>query len=290
MRKGYCVTIEPRAVPMPTRSLCVLHANCQGEPLAQLLRLSPDFERLFYIQHYLNYTREPVPQDAMTQAEVFIYQHLGPQWEGLSSAVLQQQLGPKARSFCIPNMFFKGYWPFWTSHSPIDFGDAVLDKLIDAKADKAAILKIYVHGDIHKFTDPDAEVAASLEKERQKERMCDVPIASLVEEFWRDECLFYTVNHPGKRLLFHVAEGVLHWLGLPPLPHWVKREYEPEYAEFELPIHPQLAEHFALPFARPGHLFRIFARKMDFARYVSRYIDCRQHDFQESFQAYLQLV
>ena len=275
---------------MPNRALCLIHANCQGEPLADLLCLSPDFARLFQIRHYTNYTKEPVPQQCLDTASVFLYQHMAPCWKEVSSEALLARLAPSAARFCIPNPLFKGYWPFWTSHGAVDFGDTVLDRLIDAGAQKPEILKIYLGGDVRRFADLDAVAASSLAHEYKKEVPCDVKTAHIVEELWRKEPLFYTVNHPGKRLLLQVADAVIDFLGLPPLSSGVKDSYEPEYAEFEQPIHPQLAEHMGLPFARTGHEFRIYKRRMDFARYVSRYIDCRQQGMAQGFQAYLQLV
>ena len=275
---------------MPQQALCLIHANCQGEPLADALRLSPDFARLFRIRHYTNYIKEPLEQQDLDTASVFLYQHLGPCWEAVASDSLLARLAPSAVRFCLPNPFFMGYWPFWTAHSHIDFSDTLLDRLIEAGAQKPEIFKIYLEGDIRKFTDPDAVVADTLAREQKKEASCDVKTASLVEELWRSEPLFYTVNHPGKRLLFHIADAVLDFLGLPALTNEAKEAYTPDYANFELPIHPQLARYLSLPFAGQGHEFRIFDRRMDFARYVSRYIDCRQQGYTESFMAYLQLV
>ena len=275
---------------MPKRALCLVHANCQGEPLADLLRLSPEFDRLFHIRHYTNYTKEPVPQQDLDTAAVFLYQHMAPCWEEVSTESLLARLAPSASRFCIPNPLFKGYWPFWTSRNAVDFGDTILDKLIDAGAQKPEILKIYLDGDIRKFIDLEAATAGTLAHEYGKEAPCDVKTAHIVEELWRREPLFYTANHPGKRLLFQVADAVIAFLGLPALAQSAKDSFEPGYADFEQPIHPQLAEYMGLPFARLGHEFRIYQRRMNFARYVSRYIDCRQQGLAQGFQAYLQLV
>ena len=100
-------------------SICILHANCQGGPLTRLLRLSPAFSRRWDILHITNYDRSPVPSDALEHCSLFLYQHLGPQWGDLASENLLSRLPRNAVSLCLPNLFFMGYWPFWTSDSSI---------------------------------------------------------------------------------------------------------------------------------------------------------------------------
>lgn len=70
------------------RQLCVLHANCQGEPMAALLRLCPGFAARYEIRLFTNYTREPVPDEVLSSCSLFLFQHLGPQWNGLASEAL----------------------------------------------------------------------------------------------------------------------------------------------------------------------------------------------------------
>ncbi|MDR1242950.1 MAG: hypothetical protein LBM00_09275 [Deltaproteobacteria bacterium] len=269
---------------------CLLHANCQGEPLAELLSLSAEFGRNWEIRHYINYTKEAVPASALENCDFFIYQFLDEKWADLASASLLEQLNPKADAFCMPSMFFKGCWPFWTIHSPIDFGDSMLNKLIDAGAGKPEILKIYLQGDISRFVDLQANLENTLQAEEEKETVCSLRTTPLVRELWREEMLFYTCNHPGKRLLAFLADAILKRLGYAELPEKTVQAYEPEYADFELPVHPQLAEFFNLRYAGRGYEFRIFNRRMDFARYISRYVECRLQGLDKEFLAFLQLV
>jgi hypothetical protein len=268
---------------------CLLHANCQGEPLAEILRLSPGFHRTWEIRHYTNYIKEPVPAAALESCDFFVYQRLGEEWGKFASAALLGRLSPKAEVFCMPAMFFKGCWPFWTN-GPIDFSDSLLNRLIDAGAGKAEILRIYLHGDISRFVDLNANLENTFKLEEEKELHCSLRTVPLVRELWRREMLFYTCNHPGARLLVLLANGILKRLGFEELPERIAREYEPEYAEFELPVHPQVADFFNLAYAGKGYEFRVFKRRMDFARYVSRYVECRLQGLDKDFLAFLQLV
>lgn len=271
--------------------LCIIHANCQGDPLAELLAASPEFSGSWRIRQYTNYTREEIPAAELAEAELFLYQYLGPEWEDVASDALLARLNSKARALCVPNMFFQGYWPFWTNKSPMaEFGDALLDKLIDSGARKPEILRVYLYGPVERMLDPAEALAETLRIERWKEERCAVRTADVVERHWRYEPLFHTGNHPGKRLLLHVADSLLDLLGLPPVPQTFRQSYSPEYANFDLPIHPRVGTFFQLPFATEDSLYAVFGRTMNCARYTSRYIDCRLNKVEETFLGYLQLV
>jgi len=112
-----------------TREICLLHANCQGEPLAQLLAVSPEFAARWAIYRYTNYTREAIPDFVLKKATLFLYQA---PWVGVGHCVLRCSAGlPRAygKTNVYPQYVFWGYWPFWTKGSPMDFGDFFWDKL-----------------------------------------------------------------------------------------------------------------------------------------------------------------
>lgn len=267
-----------------------MHANCQGEPLALLLAKSPEFSAKWRVAHYTNYTREAIPKSVLKTATLFVYQHLGAEWGEVASQALSARLNPLAERVCVPNMFFAGYWPFWTSKSPMNFGDYFLDKLYEAGAGKPEILRIYRHGNVAAMADLEGVVAETLALERKKEERCVVKTADFVEKHWRSMRLFQTVNHPEAPLLVVTAQGILAHLGLSPLPDSVCREFTFDYEGFELPIHPKVAARHGLSFAGEDAEYRVFGRKMTFDQYISRYIDCRMNHMEADFLAYLQLV
>lgn len=301
------------------RSLCLIHANCQGDPLARLLAASPQFAARYEIRRYTNYLRERVAPAELSGCGLFLYQHLGEKWDDHASDKLLSMVNPTARVLRLPNMLFTGYWPFWTNKSPMDFGDAFLDRLVSMGLGMAEILHVYLHGDIAAKYDLDAMLRASLDVERDKERGADVergragcrdvdrgngaagrvlpggipavvaPTVELVESLWKEERLFATINHPNRRLVLHVAEGVLAALDMDPLPPAVRDGFTDPYPEFELPIHPQVAAHHGLAFGGPDATYNIYGRRMTFDDYVRRYADCRLRGI-DNFIGYLQLV
>ncbi|MDR1686140.1 MAG: hypothetical protein LBR82_06850 [Desulfovibrio sp.] len=279
---------------MPEK-LCLLHANCQGEELETLLTASRAFSSVYRIVRRTNYTREPILPEDLERCALFLYQHLDAHWGDLASEALMRRLPRAARSLRIPNMFFKGYWPFWTSSGPINFGDGILNRLLDEGTPKEIILAVYLRGDVEAFGDFQAAVDESLTSTEADDPEKIFGLGECIREHWKTRMLFHTVNHPGAELLMHTADIVLRKLGFPPLggderAGLCRRGLFPSYADFDLPVHPATAAFHGLPFAGPGTRFTVFGRKMTFEQYVSRYIDCRLAGLEAAFMGYLQLV
>jgi hypothetical protein len=130
-------------------------------------------------------------------------------------------------------------------------------------------------------------VAESQALERRREQHALISLADYVEERWREEQLFTTVNHPGPELLRRIADAVLKELGLPPsgFPAGLDLACDPH---FELPIHPVAGRHFGLPFAGEDRRYHVYANALTFREYALCYADCRRRGL--NFLEYLQAV
>ena len=271
------------------KRLCILHANCQGDPLAFLLAASPEFSSIYAIRRFVNYRREPIPGELLARCSLFLFQPLGDAWDELSSSRLAERLRPDARCLRIPNMFFKGYWPFWTNAGPLDFGDSFLDHLADQGLSRAEAMHVYLRGKLETKYDLDAIARESLARERHKENPSAVKTADFVAAHWRNRQLFSSVNHPAPELMVRVADAILAALDLPPVPEAIRRACPPCDADFDLPVHPAVGRHFGLPFVSEERRYNIFGRSLTFAEYAACYLDCRLRGL-DNFITYLHLV
>ena len=274
------------------KELCIIHANCQADPMLELLLRHPLFCRRFVVEKYTNYRREKIDPARLAACDVFMYQHLGDKWGEHASTHLLNLVNPKALALRLPNMLFKGYWPFWTNRSPSDFGDSFLDRLLDMGLGKREILHLYLHSDITRKFDLTAMFEESIAIERDKEKGCVASYVDLMLHHFRQEQLFGTINHPRPRLLWHMTQGVLAALDLPALPGADSQAYAQfadPYAEFALPIHPQVAAFHNLVFAGANTRYEVFGKQKTFAEYVNNYVDCRLHGL-ASFVGYLQVA
>ncbi|UZP67174.1 WcbI family polysaccharide biosynthesis putative acetyltransferase [Desulfovibrio mangrovi] len=272
-----------------SRKLCLIHANCQGDPLRKLLMLHPQFGQEFEVVKYTNYLRESIPDEQLRSCSLFLYQPLGEKWDDHASDALLARVNPDAVNLAIPNMLFKGYWPFWTNRSPIEFGDAFLDKLVGMGLEKKEILYICLHTDIAAKHDLAAMFEKSILHEIEKEKGCVVGTVDLVLERFRTEKLYNTINHPNRRLILHVTAGILSHLGYAPLPRVLVDAFQDPYPEFELPLHPQIAAFHSLSFGDAATRYNVFGKMRTYEEYVGFYVDCRQLNIRD-FSSYLHLV
>ena len=258
------------------RELCIVHANCQGEPLVDRLNCCPDFKARFECRVILNYVREPVPDELLRQCSLFLYQHLGDNWGGLASEVLLAKLPDKAGSLCIPNMFFKGYWPSWSGRPGFNYRCEVLDELIDKGLPPEEVIMLYLRTDMAARFDLLSLTADTIKREREREAHTPVKYLDEILRNYREIRLFNTVNHPGPLLLNHAARGILSELGFPDPSGGALQALGDPFPEFEQPINPKIAAFFGWDFAGPETEYMVYGRKMTFARWVANYVFAQQ--------------
>jgi hypothetical protein len=275
----------------------ILHANCQGEPLAAQLLASPEFARAFAPRVYLNYARQPIPEAELQSCGLFLYQHLGPEWGELSSAALLAKLPADCPRLCIPNMFFRGPWPLWSGAPGFDYRDVFLDRLLDMRLPGPEILRLYLTMPLERKFDLDALLAETVARETERQAHTPVRYLDFVLEHWRARPLFLSVNHPGPELLRLAAAGILRELGLAP-PEYPEQAAPARfpgaaalgegYADFELPVHPQVAAFYDLGYGGQGRVYNVYGKAKSFAQYAAAYVECRLAGI-DDFIGYLHL-
>jgi hypothetical protein len=257
------------------KELCLIHANCQGDPLVAALRLHPDFSARYEVKLYVNYAHEVIPENELTGCSLFLYQWLDPKWENLASEVLLRGIPAGARALCIPNLFFNAYWPFCRS-GLFEFEDIFLEELLARGLGKKEILHLYLNTDIRKYYNLDELIGQSRERQRNSERLrWDVPVLDFILERYQEEKVFNSVNHPNKEVCLHVADGLLDLLGFDPLPEELAALYPEPFSEYEAPIHPQVVDYMRLGFVQPGQKYFVYGQEKTFEEYAACYVDFR---------------
>lgn len=269
------------------KQLCIVHANCQGPPLLQRLMACPKFAEQYECRVYTNYVKEPVPDTELGQCDLFLYQYLGSGWGELASETLLKKLPDTAAHLCIPNMFFKGYWPLWSGEKGFDFRCQHLDEYIAKGLPPKQTIMLFLRSNADRLYKLLDLVSQSIEQEREREQHTPIKYLDVIIDNYRTQRLFNTVNHPGSLLMNHVARGVLQHLGFELPGDEVFEELGEPFPEFEQPINPKIASTFGWSFAMPDTQYRIYGRHMNYARYVANYVMCRDADI-EDFIGYLQ--
>jgi len=262
------------------QALCLLHANCQGDALRPLLENTPAFARLFRIRQYVNYTRQAIAARDVERCGLFLYQRLAPKWGDLSTEQLLPRLPAGCRAIEIPNLFFNGYWPFWSRDERINFADSLLESLLEKVSPQEA-LTLYLRGSAALLGDEaslNAAAEASLAREEAKEAQAPIRCAPLLRERWREQQMFITVNHPGRELVLHTADSLLRLLGLGGLPESVRKGFAHPLEDFWLPIHPAVGRALRVPFAAAERRWPIFHCRLTHREYSLCYLACRANN------------
>lgn len=257
------------------KELCLIHANCQGDPLADLLGMHAEFSGRYAIKTFVNFTRDHVPAEDMSRCTLFLYQWLGSAWGPLSSREMLKLLPPGARSICIPNLFFKAYWPLWETNKSFDYSDMLLNDLIGRGLNKTEILHLYLHTDINKYYDLQELINISISREEKKQEHWDIKMLDRIMEEYAREPLFKTVNHPGKKLCIELADAVLTLLDMPLLEPEQRNAFKEPFPEFEQPIHPRVVDYLGLSFVQPDTRYFVYGDYKTFEEYTNCYVDCR---------------
>ena len=264
------------------KSLCVLHANCQGDALKILLQGSPDFDAKFTVTHLRNYLKEDMEKGQLDSCALFLHQYLVEQWGPLSTEQMLGRLRPGTDALCIPNCWFRGYWPTLT-HGPQmkDFTDSFLESLISKGLPPDDVLRLYLQAAPELAGDVEAIAQESLRIEKAKQKNTPIQYAGWMEERWRQEQLFITFNHPAKALLVHIAQEILRALGMTPIPKSFIDGFIHPHNEFWQPIHPAFAERLNLPFAPASRRYPCFGPQLTHLEYSLCYLACRQNNFDD---------
>lgn len=271
------------------KRLAILHANCQGEPLARALRASPEFDAAFAPRVFLNYAREPIPAESLESCGLFLHQHLGPEWGELASDELLRRLPAATPRLCVPNMFFRGPWPLWSGEPGFDYRDRLLDRLLAMGLPRHDILHVYLRTPLAAKYDLPALLAETVQTERARQEMTPVPYLDHVLEHFRERPLFLTINHPCAELILLAAAGILKRLGLAPMDPARLNGFATGYEDFRLPIHPQAAECYGLAYGHADERYPVYGRALTFEQYAAAYVDCRLAGI-DTFIGYLQAV
>ena len=263
-----------------TKALCLLHANCQGDALRPLLENTPAFASRFTIRQYVNYTRQSIADSDIERCELFLYQRLAPKWGDLSTEQMLPRLPQHCQTIEIPNLFFKGYWPFWSRDERINFADSLLETLLEKVSPQEA-MTLYLRGSASLLGDTAAlhrQAEESLCREEAKEADAPIKCAHLLRERWREEQMFMTVNHPGRELMCHMADKLLRLLGLGGLPQSTRSSYAHPLEDFWLPIHPAVGRSLGLPFASAEKRWPIYHLQLTHREYTMCYMACRANN------------
>ena len=206
------------------------------------------------------------------------------QARGAPLGVDLDEIGAKGERLWFPEITADFLWPFGGQPHlfndrdatfsegpfPIELGDAYLNRQLQSRKRLDAIEKDYLALDVAAVVDLDAYKNMALERQGEVDQICGSDFASRIEAEFRTRPLFSNPLAPMPDLLRAVANPLF---GRLPGGFSIGDDWRAEgSAALELPIHPSVATHFGLDWAK-DRLCRTWAgESVGFAEYVRRYL------------------
>ncbi len=198
-------------------------------------------------------------------------------------------LGLKAPVVAVPYVSCNFLWPFaYEAHPrnapagfivsgpyPVELGDAFLNRLMRDGVPAEEAASRYLDLDLDQKVRLDRRLEMTLALQKRRDEISGFAVADLMERHFREEPIFLTPNHPGRRIFLHVVERCFAQLGVPAhliarLPHLIRRSFFPQDA---LAVHPHLAAHFGLVWANEATRYPFWLDgDFTFAEFITRYL------------------
>ena len=215
---------QPVSAPLVKKKYSV-YGNCQADPLGNILRTNDEFAAQWEFVQFpkpafaLRADDWPNIEKLMGEIDLFITQNVGESHGIFSSENLAKQMKPNSDIIRIPNAYFSGYMPevvYFRAGEPhvtkfCDYHDEnflayfmedpvhAVDKAIAAAQDASTYSAEFVL----------QNAQTSIDELKRREEECDVSVSDYIEANWKDDILFYSMNHPKRKVLSHLASQIL---------------------------------------------------------------------------------
>ncbi|UPM49177.1 WcbI family polysaccharide biosynthesis putative acetyltransferase [Synechococcus sp. A10-1-5-1] len=205
-----------------TDSTFTIVGNCQSGPLARILQhLDPDLQyRSVKPIHTLGREDWEEFSETLRSVSFIFHQPIGDRFREYSISSLKAKIDrPIYISF--PSVYFKGYHP-WLLYLRLPTGGTLQGVLGDYHDER--VVRSYLSGHSvlqacevfdNQYTLAPNHIDLEFQNLRKKERGLDCKAWGYIYNHYRQNKLFYTMNHPANDVLIHIARQLLARVGHP---------------------------------------------------------------------------
>jgi hypothetical protein len=205
-----------------------VYGNCQADPIGALLLNNEQFKSQFEVVKFpkpvymLTDADWPRIHEILSSIDLFIYQQVGDAFgQKLSSDNLVTHTKDSAVCISYPSIFFNAYFPhtnylrylpsqvnqFSEYHDMVILESFLLHDDVANAVERAKAMCLdpnyYSRADVLQF------VSQSVDELKRREANLDTQVSPFLQEFWQDEQLFFSMNHPSRRVLLEVCDQIL---------------------------------------------------------------------------------
>ncbi len=208
----------------------VVVGNCQATALEMMLSTNEEFTKRFELVSFPPVHEFPealVPElhRAVADAAVLIPQRVDDAYRGGMGLGTDTLMGIARTSTVVrwPSVYWAGYFPdlFYLRDAarapvldgPFDYHDRSILRAYAAGVDVAGACLLLE--DPERPSDAQAWAEEATAELNVRGQDCEVQVASFIASRFREELLFFTMNHPTNRLLAFMAQQITSLLGVP---------------------------------------------------------------------------
>jgi hypothetical protein len=240
----------------------VIVGNCQAKALEMMLETNEEFTKRFEFVsfpavHELQAEVVPELHKAVADAALVILQRIDDNYReglGVGTGTLASIAG-NATVVRWPSVYWAGYFPdlFYFRDSdgqvvvdgPFDYHDRTILEAYGEGIDVDDTCRLLEDANRPSNAQEWAEHATAELDDRGRD--CDIQVTKFIESRFREELLFFTMNHPTNRMLGFIAEEIAGLLGLSGSVQYHQRSDEILGPTF-YPLHPNHARALGLKF------------------------------------------
>lgn len=215
---------------MSSKKIICISGNCVSETIPVILKTSEQFMNNYEIRElkpiYLVKTEEDTLsyKKAISECDAFFTIPIGGEkykQMGLDTISIQEKiLKPDAKLYRWVGPFFRGYFPeqFYLHDSngnligaceglPSPYHNKII---FFAYVNKLSIEQAYsLLCDETPKQNIEEITKQSIVELQNREKMCDICISDFIQEHYKKERLFWTINHPTKALISHICNQIV---------------------------------------------------------------------------------
>jgi|GEM_PF-2381582 len=235
----------------------IFYTNCQGQGLIKLLAGHPAFvdHELVFLTAW-QHVRPSAEQIARCQ--VLIYQN------SFGTPDFLDELPAEATRIVIPLITCAFLWPFTFDrpNEPVGWRFPYGDRQLIARmkgdvAPEAAATEYYAQ-DFGRQMNLNRLLDLEFQKWEKYDKESEVRLGAFLKERIFSHRLFFTPDHPTDVVMIELANQLLDKLELPRLDIAERPEHQNALAGTEVPVHPSIIRHFAIPYLAANHPYPLW--------------------------------
>lgn len=277
--------------------ICV-YGNCQNISINTLITSSNILNEKYIlldmppIQDLKEERQLGISENILKEVDIFVYQEVSSHNKFspmLASSFILNKLNENAKTICIPNAYFTGYFPQVCdnpynpflkqySNTPFPYGDENIQRM-EGRYSAKEIAEIIDADNFYTAEECKNNVEESLSQLEKREENCDVKISDYITIHYKKRLLFYTPNHPTNEVLAELVKRIFMLCGV--RVEDIRLEKAWENNGREIFIYPSVRKNLQLEFNKTKYCWWnvIKAEPSDIYEYVEDYLKyCSRKD------------